>query len=210
MNKPDSIIFDMDGTLWDPMDVYVTAWNTGLKEAGVDKEMTPEEIKPLMGMEGKKVLALVLPEYPEERRMEIYAKINHQRGALMSSTLGKLFPGMVNGLDALSKHYKLFILSNCPLGIVEKFIKRAGIEEYITDYIEYGMNFMPKHHNMALLKEKYQLESPVYVGDTDGDREQSDIAGLPFVFLTCGYGKTDKYAVKFDSFSELTYYFEKL
>lgn len=210
MNKPDSIIFDMDGTLWDPMEVYVEAWNTGLRNARVDKVMTPEQIKPLMGMEGKKVLSITLPEYSEDRQMEIYNGINEQRRKLIKSELGSLFDGMTEGLKTLSPKYKLFILSNCPEGIVKLFIERAQIGDFITDYVEYGMNFKPKSFNMDLLKERHNLKTPVYVGDTDGDREQSDIAGVPFIFLSCGYGNTDKYAEKFGSFRDMVAYFDAL
>lgn len=210
MNKPDSIIFDMDGTLWNPMEVYVAAWNTGLKNSGVDKEMTPEKIKPLMGMEGKKVLDITLPEFDEDRQKEIYSEINLQRRKMMEKGLGTLFDGMTNGIAQLASSYKLFVVSNCPAGIVDILLKRAGIEQHITDVMEYGMNQQPKHHNINILKDKYALESPVYVGDTDGDREQSELAGIPFVFLTCGFGKTEKYAMAFDSFPELSDYFISL
>lgn len=61
MKKPDSIIFDMDGTLWDPMDLYVSSWNAGLKEAGVQKMVTKDDIKPLMGLKVKRYFLSCCP-----------------------------------------------------------------------------------------------------------------------------------------------------
>lgn len=210
MKKPDGIIFDMDGTLWDPMDLYVSSWNRGLKEAGVPKSLTKEDLKPLMGVEGKKVLSIVLPEYNEEERTEIYEYVNKQRRSLITEGGGNLFDNMVEGIQRLSGKYKLFIVSNCPKGLIRLFMKRAGISEFITDEMAYGVNRMPKHHNIQLIIEKYGLTAPIYVGDTDGDREQSEKAGIPFVFLTCGFGETEKYNLKFDDFASLTEHFMSL
>lgn len=200
----------MDGTLWDPMDLYVASWNNGLKMSGVEKTLTKEDIKPLMGMEGRKVLEITLPEYDENERTEIYKVINEQRRTLMEQGEGTLFDGMAEGLRELSSRYKLFIVSNCPAGIIQVFMKRAGIEEYITDEMAYGVNFMPKHHNIQILREKHDLLNPVYVGDTEGDREQSEKAGIPFVFISCGFGTVDKYDQAFDDFRSLTRYFMDL
>jgi phosphoglycolate phosphatase len=83
----------------------------------------------------------------------------------------------------------------------------AGINEHIIDEIAYGTNQMPKHHNIKLLIERHQLKNPVYVGDTEGDGEQSRLAGIPFVFVSYGFGRTDDHDMRFDSFTELTEYF---
>jgi phosphoglycolate phosphatase len=71
----------------------------------------------------------------------------------------------------------------------------------------HGTNGMPKSHNIQLLIDQYHLKAPAYVGDTAGDSEQSSLAGVPFVFMTYGFGTTENYDLKFDSFQELTSYF---
>lgn len=63
---------------------------------------------------------------------------------------------------------------------------------------------------MELLKERNNLINPVYIGDTDGDRQESALAGVPFVFVTYGFGETENYNVQFHSFKELTDYFMHL
>ncbi len=35
MQKPDSLIFDMDGTLWDAVDTYAHSWNVVFSEMGI-------------------------------------------------------------------------------------------------------------------------------------------------------------------------------
>jgi phosphoglycolate phosphatase len=63
---------------------------------------------------------------------------------------------------------------------------------------------------MQLLVDKHDLKSPVYVGDTDSDSVESSKAGVPFVYMTYGFGKTDNYSIKFDTFNELVEYYYNL
>jgi phosphoglycolate phosphatase len=69
---------------------------------------------------------------------------------------------------------------------------------------------MPKHHNIKLLIDKHNLQSPVYIGDTHGDSIETRKAGLPFVLLTYGFGTSDDYDLKFDNFESLTNHFINL
>ena len=71
MQKPDSIIFDMDGTLWDAVDTYAASWNAVFKELNMDKTMSRDELAKMVGWEGKKVLQAIMPEYDEEARQSV-------------------------------------------------------------------------------------------------------------------------------------------
>ncbi|HEX3386829.1 MAG TPA: HAD hydrolase-like protein, partial [Mucilaginibacter sp.] len=123
---------------------------------------------------------------------------------------GMLYEGVKDGLKQLAGKYKLFIVSNCAKGIIRLFMDWAGINEHIIDEIAYGINQMPKHHNIRLLIDKHDLKNPVYVGDTEGDGEQSRLAGIPFVFVSYGFGETDTHDLRFDNFTDLTNYFMEL
>lgn len=47
--KCDSIIFDLDGTLWDSIDAILDAWNkVAKKHQGIEKDMTREDIAGIM------------------------------------------------------------------------------------------------------------------------------------------------------------------
>ena len=39
--NPESLIFDVDGTLWDSVDLVVRGWNLALEEAGREPTCTP-------------------------------------------------------------------------------------------------------------------------------------------------------------------------
>jgi phosphoglycolate phosphatase len=207
MLKPDSLIFDMDGTLWDAVDTYAESWNLVFRELGIDIVVKREELAKMVGMEGRKVIAYIMPHFSEERRLEIYAIVNERRRDILPLMGGKLYDGVKDGLQQLAGKYKVFILSNCAKGIIRVFIDWAGINEHITDEMAHGVNFMPKNHNIKLLAEKHGLVSPVYIGDTHGDGEESRQAGVPFVFVSYGFGDTEDYDLKFDDFDSLTAHF---
>jgi phosphoglycolate phosphatase len=207
MEKPDSLIFDMDGTLWDAVDTYAESWNLVFKDLGIDITVTRKELAKMVGWEGKKVIGAIMPDFDDEKRWEIYGLVNEKRRAMLPEYGGILYDGVKGGLKLLASKYDLFILSNCAKGIIRLFIDWAGIDEHIKDELAHGVNFMPKQHNIKLLMEKHQLKNPVYVGDTAGDGEQSRLAGVPFVFVSYGFGTTDDYDLKFDDFNSLVDYF---
>jgi phosphoglycolate phosphatase len=210
MQKPDSLIFDMDGTLWDAVDTYAESWNLVFKELDIDITVTREQLAEMVGMEGRKVIGIIMPDFDDEKRQSIYTAVNEKRRSLLPQCGGILYDGVKEGLKQLADKYTLFILSNCAKGIIRLFIDWAGIDEHITDEMAHGINFMPKHHNIKLLADKHQLKNPVYIGDTAGDGNESRQAGIPFVFVSYGFGSTDDYDLKFDDFKSLTAYFMSL
>src|ERR1700678_2431489 len=155
MQKPDSLIFDMDGTLWDAVDTYTESWNMIFKQLNVGRTIAKEQVLERIGWEGSKIMQVMLPEFDEERRKEIYGDVNNIRRQLLPKNGGVLYDGVLDGLKQLADKYQLFILSNCGKGIIRIFIDWAGIDDYITDEIAYGVNYMPKHHNMKLLADTH-------------------------------------------------------
>jgi phosphoglycolate phosphatase len=208
--RPDSIIFDMDGTLWDAVDTYAESWNIVFKQLGIDIHVDRNKLATMVGWEGKKVHAIIMPDFDEEKRQRIYAQVNALRRELLPRNGGVLYEGVKEGLQKLATKYKLYIVSNCAVGIIRLFMDWAGINEHIVDEIAHGTNQMPKHHNIKLLIERHDLKNPVYVGDTEGDGEQSRLAGIPFVFVSYGFGTTDAHDLRFDNFTDLTEYFMML
>lgn len=210
MQKPDSLIFDMDGTLWDAVDTYAESWNLIFQKLDIQRTIKRDELLHVIGMDGKKLTRVMLPEFDDEKGMEIYNAVNQVRREILPTSGGIMYNGVTKGLEQLAGKYKLFVLSNCAVGIIPLFLTWAGINEVITDSMAYGTNQMPKNHNMHLLMNKHNLQNPVYIGDTNGDAEQTRLAGIPFVFVSYGFGNTDDYDNKFDDFESLTQYYLSL
>ena len=123
---------------------------------------------------------------------------------------GRLYEGVQEGIATLAQHYQLFMLSNCDELELPIFVRYAGIEPYITDTLAYGNTHLRKADNMRLLAEKYHLQHPVYVGDTDSDCSEAHRAGVPFVWMSYGFGTTDRAQLQFDNFSDMVNHYNNL
>jgi phosphoglycolate phosphatase len=52
MQKPDSLIFDMDGTLWDAIDTYTNSWNLTFEKHAIKRTINRDDLMGLMGNGG--------------------------------------------------------------------------------------------------------------------------------------------------------------
>ncbi|OAQ39794.1 hypothetical protein A5893_09460 [Pedobacter psychrophilus] len=206
---PDSLIFDMDGTLWDAVDTYAICWNIVL-EKHLIKSITREKLLGMMGWEKEKVISHYFNNISAAIADKIFEDIVEVQDEIIPKIGGKIYDHVVEGIKILSKKYKLFILSNCPPNTIKQFIELAKIETYITDHIAHGYNLKPKHFNMQLLIDKHSLKNPFYIGDTLTDSTESKKANLPFVYLTYGFGDVETYDLKFDNFKNFVDHFDGL
>lgn len=203
-SKPDSLIFDMDGTLWDNVDTYANVWTLAFSRTGYNRVIKREDILNLMGRDVYVMLQTLLPDAPQDEHERVFRAVGEAYDTLVHDMTPRIYDGVMNGLEKLSKHYKLFLLSNCEKNGLVKFMNHTRSRHLFVDYMEHGMNHCPKHKNMQLLVERYQLQRPLYIGDTASDNYESDLAGIPFVWVTYGFGTATNYISKFDSFDELT------
>lgn len=208
MNKQepsfDSIIFDLDGTLWDAVELYAQSWNKCFKSHHINQSVDKIFLSQLMGLEEKVYLSKVLPGIAEDGQIALYEEVVNTQYDLISKSEGLIYDGVADGLSRLSHKYKLFIVSNCPEFTIKYFMKRYVIGGYILDTVSHGENFKPKHENIKGIIEKHQLLKPVYVGDTESDRTQCNMAGIPFIFMEYGFGFCQDYLFKYSSFEEFT------
>lgn len=210
MKKPDSLIFDMDGTLWDNLDSLEIVWNKGLETLGYEQRVTRDSLLGLMGKEARLLLDAIVPEASIEAQDKLFDEVLKEYVAYHPFIKPTIFDGVYEGLEKLPKKYKLFLLSNCEEGGLVNFMNHTKTTHLFDDYMEHGQNLKPKAFNLQLLKERNNLDSPIYVGDTHSDGVETRKAGMPFAFVAYGFGSTDTYDIKFDTFDELTEYFMNL
>lgn len=202
----DSIIFDMDGTLWDSTPETADAYNIVLKEKypEVTDEVTAEKLKGLFGLPLDEIAVKLYKSVPVEHACHVIHECCDYEIEYLTVSGAKLYDGLYDTLQELYKKYKLFILSNCQEGYIQCFFKvNPDLEQYFTDYEYYGRCGKPKAENIRLLMERHQLKNPVYVGDTLGDANSSREAGIPFVYARYGFGNVKDYDMVVDSFREL-------
>lgn len=203
----DSLIFDMDGTLWDAVETYTLAWNHYFEKHQMDQRLKKSDLDKLMGLEEAKFLEKVMPGLTADERSLGYQEVVEIQYDLIDKIGGQLYEGVLDYLPLLSKKYSLYIVSNCPKYTIQHFMKYAQIEEFIHDTVSHGQNYKAKHENIRFLIETYNLKTPVYIGDTESDMEESNKAELPFIFMEYGFGRCSSFHKKFDSFTSFAKYY---
>lgn len=199
----DGLIFDLDGTLWDAVDIYIEGWNNVFLRKNINFKFERADFEKMVGWNPSDFLKVVLPDYSIQNREIFYQEVNEEHYQLLNENDALIYPGAKRGLKILSENNKTFIVSNCSRGIISKFLNQFEIGSYITDHLSHGDNGMLKSENIRLMVDRHKLKRPVYIGDTDSDSQQSEMAGIPFVWVTYGFGKTNKYIQKAGSFEEL-------
>ena len=204
--KPESLIFDIDGTLWDSRSIIVEGYNQVLTAAGhEDLCVTAEDLKRLFGKTMKEIADIMLTTLPEEERYPLMEKcIDTGDARLLDDPCDIGYPGVKETLEELHKRYRLFIVSNSQLGYPETTMEKLGITHLFQGHLCFGNTGTDKGTTIRILMEQHGIENAVYIGDTQGDYEAAVKAGLPFVWATFGFGVPDGYDAKIDSFRELT------
>ncbi|MGD6958423.1 HAD family hydrolase [Rossellomorea aquimaris] len=200
----DSIIFDLDGTLWDPIESVLEAWNNVINEHTQLKEgITRKHLEGTMGLQMKEIGKKLFPELNEEEREQLLKDLSRHEIPHLSKHGGSLYNHVEEVIVKLSKKYKLFIVSNCQDGYIEAFYDYHGLDKHFIDYENPGRTGLSKGENIKLIIERNHLDDPVYVGDTEGDQKAAKEAGIPFIYARYGFGEAEEYTQVIDSFDEL-------
>lgn len=200
----DSIIFDLDGTLWDSTSVVAEAWSSVLsRHPEVSFEATPDNLKNLFGRPLPVIADIMMPDLEPEKRYEIMDACCEQEHKALKITPGTLYPRLEETLAYLCRRYPLFIVSNCEAGYIETFLEVTGLGGYFRDFECPGNSGLIKGPNNKLIMERNHLTAPVYVGDTQGDRDSAAYAGIAFCHASYGFGTVDSFDYKINTFSDL-------
>ena len=187
----DSIIFDVDGTLWDTTHVVADAWNEVVRsETSLDLSITPQKLKTLFGKTMPDIAAILFPEEPKENQLRLIDLCCQREEEALRKKSGALYPQLESVLTQLAARLPLFLVSNCQAGYIETFLDCTGFAPYITDHLCPGDTGEGKAENIREIIRRHHLKSPVYVGDTDGDYQAVKSAGdsIPFIFASYGFG----------------------
>ena len=199
--KFDSLIFDMDGTLWDAVDTYCKIWNTAYSRMGITAEVTRHQLLDCMGLPLDKITDLIAPAGID--RAELFRQIKEVDDELMPKLGGTLYPGVARYIPELARHYKMYMVSNCGEKGLEYFLKYTGLAGYFTDTLTNGETGLPKEGNIRLLMERHDMKRPMYIGDTQGDCDSAHAAGIPMIHAAYGFGSCQDAEMSASSFNEL-------
>ena len=205
--KYDSIILDVDGTIWDTTPIVAKAWNKAIEKLypqvpRVTADILKGQFGKTMDIIGRNLFGELTAE--EQKKLLDQCCIEEQV-ALEQNEEEITYEDVVETIRALAAKVHVFIVSNCQAGYIELVIKKLCLEDYITDFECFGNNGLTKDKNIRLVVERNSLKAPVYVGDTQGDLEACKLAGVPFIWAEYGFGKVeqDGIAGTIKQFSEL-------
>lgn len=200
----DSIIFDLDGTIWDPIDTVLSAWNSCIKRhSQIKKELTRADFEGTMGLQMHDISKKLFPNLNEDFREQVINECCHAERGYIKKQGGNLYPNVEEVLNILSKKYKLFIVSNCQDKYIESFYEFHNLEKYFLDYENPGRTGLSKGENINLIIKRNNLFTPIYIGDTAGDLNAARYAGIPFVYAKYGFGQVMEYDYTIEKFDEL-------
>lgn len=199
-----SIIFDLDGTLWNSTGCACDIWNRVLeKHNDISFRMTKEKAEQLMGKTMEEIGKILFPELNDEARNAIVNEFGEEEVKYLTENGAVLYEGLEDTLNTLSQQYKLYIVSNCQDGYVPAFLHSHKLERYFTDIEMSGRTGLDKGNNIKIIMERNHIESAVYVGDTDGDEKAARFVGIPFVYAKYGFGEVTSPDAIITNISEL-------
>ena len=201
----ESLIFDIDGTLWDSRALVAEGYNAQLQAEGMERFCVDAEVlKTVFGKVMTEIADILFAELPAEERYPLLERCMERENRHLHENECRIgYPKVKETLEELVKKHRLFIVSNSQQGYPELCIDKMGLGNLISGHLCFGDTGTCKGDTIKKLMADHNITSACYVGDTMGDMEASDHAGIPFVYCTFGFGAVDHYWKKIDSFEEL-------
>ena len=203
--KFESLIFDIDGTLWDSRALVAEGYNIQLREEGLDHLcVDAEDLRPLFGKVMTEIADAILASIPVPERYEVMDRCMRTENEYLFANECRIgYPKVKEVMAELAKQHRIFIVSNAQCGYPELCIDKLGLGEYVQGHMCFGDTGASKDVTIRLLMEKHGITDAVYIGDTQGDLEACTKAGLPFIFCAYGLGQAERYDWKIEAFEDL-------
>ena len=190
MPQPKAVLFDVDGTLIDTVDLHAQAWVEALRH--FDVETTFEDMRLQIGKGGDQLLQGLLPPGRIEDEAD---KIQSFRSELFKRNYlpqARAFPGVRELFEQIrSRGQRIVLASSGKAEEVEAYKEIAGIADLIDDATSsddaerskpFPDIFRAAFNKLGLLS----ATEAMVVGDTPYDAEAARQAGLASVGVLCG------------------------
>ena len=203
--KYESLIFDIDGTLWDSRALVAEGYNIQLRAEGQGHLcVDAETLRPLFGKIMTEIADSILASIPAPERYGLMERcMETENRYLYENECDIGYPGIKETMAQLAKNHRLFIVSNAQCGYPELCMEKMGLTAYIQGHMCFGDTGTSKGRTIRTLMQKHNITDCVYIGDTQGDYEATLEAGIPFIWAAYGFGTPDGYDAKIDAFKEL-------
>ena len=201
----ESLIFDIDGTLWDSRALVAEGYNIQLEKEGLSHlAVNAELFRPLFGKVMTEIADAIFPSIPAPERYALMERCMDTENKYLQANPCRIgYPGVRETMEKLAKSHRLFIVSNSQKGYPELCMEKLGLTDLIQGHLCFGDTGTSKGKTIRTLMETYGITDCAYVGDTQGDYEATLEAGVPFIWAAYGFGTPDGYDREIDGFSEL-------
>mgnify|MGYP000662768374 CR=1 FL=1 len=200
----DSIIFDVDGTLWDSTEICAKAWTDVIhRETSLSLTINASTLKGLFGRLLPDIASVLFADYPKEEQLRLIDRCCQEEHKALLAQCAPLYPDLEKTLQQLKENYRLFIVSNCQAGYIEVFLEYYHLGNLVADIECYGNTQQQKDVNLKALIERNHYETYYYLGDTQGDYNACQKAGVPFLFAAYGFGTVDAQVPQVESLEQL-------
>ena len=201
----ESLIFDIDGTLWDSRALVAEGYNLQLKDEGLEHLfVNAQQLKALFGKVMTEIADVIFAEIPLPERYALMERcMARENRYLQENPCAIGYPGVKETLIRLAESHRLFIVSNSQRGYPELCIRKLGLGSCITACLCFGDTGTSKGKTIRTLMQQHNIRSCAYIGDTQGDYEATLEAGIPFIWASYGFGVPEGYGAKIDRISDL-------
>jgi len=185
-----AVIFDVDGTLIDTVDLHAQCWVDALKHFGVDVPF--EDLRVQIGKGGDQILHGLIPPdmlVSQGEEIQTFRSDTFKRDYMHQA---RAFPGVRELFERIrAAGQKAVLASSGTAGEVDHYKRIAGIADLIdgatsSDDAERSKPF-PDIFQAALAKlAPLGVQDAIVVGDTPYDAEAARTAGLTSVGVLCG------------------------
>ncbi len=206
----DALIFDIDGTLWDSCEAVRQSWQRSLwRRYGCAGSPDLAQVRSIMGLGPDEIARKLFYRFGERAR-EVFDALSEDECAYLAANGAEVYPGVIDGLRALSLSRRLFLVSNCQRGYIEAFLGSNGLESLFEGRLCAGVTGLDKSGNLRRLMGEHALARAVFVGDTLSDERAAREAGCAFIHAAYGFGGAERPDAVLHSFAELPKLLEEL
>ena len=203
--KYESLIFDIDGTLWDSRALVAEGYNIQLAAEGLSHlAVSAEDLRSLFGKVMTEIADIIFSSIPAPDRYALMQRcMDTEDRYLLENECRIGYPNVRETLESLSKSHRLFIVSNSQKGYPELCMEKLGLESFISGHLCYGDTGTSKGQTIRTLMREYDIQSCAYIGDTQMDYEATLEAGVPFIWAAYGFGTPSGFDRKINAISDL-------